>query len=639
MNEKQTELLRLLIQSNTPIKGGNLAEILHISPRSVKNYVKEINSLYKNKLILSSRNGYELNRTVPFTIPEYGENQIPQSTEDRIFFILKKLILSHVSRLDIFELCDYLCVSYSTIRTLISTMNKMFASYNVKFTSEKECLEIIGDEKSIRRLINYVINEESKASFIDMEQLQKCFPDMNVALVRATLINTAKKHSLYLSDFAIANMLLHILILIDREMHGYRLETDFADLKMAGKAEYEMSEDLYHQLEKQLNIHLNKSIQPEFYTLIRANASYSRVAATKDPENIIGNDILEFIDDEVKNIRNLYMIDLDTPSFVTAFSLHLKSLLFRAKRQSWFANPLTDSIRLNNPIVYDIAIYMSLAIMEHFACTINEDEMALVAIHIGGELERQNADRDKVPVLLLCPDYLNMQDAILNKLMLNFGNQIDIVGCINSEEELDGFGNPVLLTTIPLKNTYSFTNVIQLSSLDISKQYPQIQDELAKRWTWHKNHVLKKYFDNYFEEDLFLANPDTTDGKQLLSDLCELLYQKGYVSENYYENVLRREQAASTAFGHIAIPHSVVMDAFKTCVTVAISQRGFHWGESNIHIILLIAINRADRKIFRELYESIINLFEEEDMIQRARGCTTFKEFKDFIQTYAHALE
>ncbi|MFQ7536008.1 MAG: PTS sugar transporter subunit IIA [Clostridium sp.] len=40
----------------------------------------------------------------------------------------------------------------------------------------------------------------------------------------------------------------------------------------------------------------------------------------------------------------------------------------------------------------------------------------------------------------------------------------------------------------------------------------------------------------------------------------------------------RRENAATTAFGGIAIPHAVEMDAMKTSIAVAISKNGIQWG-------------------------------------------------------------
>ena len=46
---------------------------------------------------------------------------------------------------DFIDVCDYLCVSYSTIRSLLSKMNKTFSSYHIEFTCEKEQICIKGN--------------------------------------------------------------------------------------------------------------------------------------------------------------------------------------------------------------------------------------------------------------------------------------------------------------------------------------------------------------------------------------------------------------------------------------------------------------------------------------------------------------
>ena len=62
----------------------------------MKNYVKEINSLYSKKIILSSRNGYLINSLIsPALLMEDSDEKIPQTWDERAYFIIKQLILGH----------------------------------------------------------------------------------------------------------------------------------------------------------------------------------------------------------------------------------------------------------------------------------------------------------------------------------------------------------------------------------------------------------------------------------------------------------------------------------------------------------------------------------------------------------------
>ena len=123
MQRKLNELLKYLSGQNRPQTSAEIANALSISVRSVKNHVKEINSLYGRRVIFSSRNGYLLNSQISphLLVDDLGES-IPQTWEERAFYMIKQLILGHTSKLDLFDLCDTLCISYSTVKSVISRM-------------------------------------------------------------------------------------------------------------------------------------------------------------------------------------------------------------------------------------------------------------------------------------------------------------------------------------------------------------------------------------------------------------------------------------------------------------------------------------------------------------------------------------
>jgi len=50
-------------------------------------------------------------------------------------------------------------------------------------------------------------------------------------------------------------------------------------------------------------------------------------------------------------------------------------------------------------------------------------------------------------------------------------------------------------------------------------------------------------------------------------------------------------------------------------------------------LVLLLAINKADKKIFRFLYEALISQFGEEGMMQEVKNCSSFQEFEALINS------
>lgn len=633
-----SELLKYLSEQSKPRTSAEIANALSISIRSVKNHVRDINALYHKKIVLSSRNGYLINSEFSTSLFLDAGEELPQTWEERASYIIKQLILEHMSQLDLFDLCDNLCISYSTIKAVISKMNKVFAAYEVEFVCANDHVSIKGTEKGKRKLISYIINEDSKTSFLDTKQLQESFTDIDIMQLNRIIITNFKAAGFYLNDFAAINLILHLCILIDRQMNGNFLTSEHVNFEVENKREEQLLSDLCHDLEGAFHVRINKSEQFEIYMLIKANASYTLTASKDHLEEIAGKEALELSHYYIEQINSLYLLNLSDEAFFMPFCLHLKNLLFRLKTGCPVDNPMTDTIKRNNPIIFDMAIFIGLDLMDRYHVTIPEDEIAFLAIHIGAEVERQNVNNSKACAVLLCPNYQNLCIDLANKLMLNFGNQFTLIGTVHNEEELAELTKAtrnihfkLLFTTIPVHDSSHYA-VIPITPFDLASQYDAIGDALGKYRMVYSNHKLKTCFHTYFEKELFFVNPPAcTDRDEILSYLCKRLYQKNYTNNRFKENVLKREYAATTAFGNIAIPHSVEMDAIKTSITIAISKKGFEWEGSTVYLVLLLAINKADKKNFRLLYESLISLFGEDSMIQKVRKCDSFEEFEALI--------
>lgn len=642
MKKKEQELLNYLSEFNKPIRSAEIANALDISVRSVKNYVHNINSLYGKNIILSSRNGYELNLQNNYSLVlTNSSEQIPQTLEERSFFIIKQLVLNHSAQIEIFDLCDSLCVSYSTIKSIISKMNKTYSSYNLEFYCEHDCVRIKGDEINKRKLLSYIINEESKSSIMNVNVLKNNFASIDVEKLQNIIFTTFKKYNYYLNDFSSMNLLLHLLIIVDRELNGNELNDGQNEVSIDNQDELNFLNEFIAQLETTFDISINKYERFEIYMLFKTNANFSIEDSSKKLKELVGDNIIELIDKYVEDINNIYMVDLSSKAFKTPFTLHLKNLLLRAQSGKYTSNPMAETIKNNSPLIFDIAIYISLDLAERFNIKINEDETAFLAMHIGSEIERQADNKDKIPVAILCPNYHNMADQIMNSLMLNFGNQLNMVGSIHNENDFYTLNNPVsiLFTTIPVTtkiintNTNEPLDVVLISPLNLKSQFSIIQNAILQAQEKYRDRKLKVKFNDFFEQSLFVVDSKLKNKKQVLTKLCDCLLVQNYVDTNFEESVYKRENAAGTAFGNVAIPHSIEMNAIKTSIAVAISKEGIQWNSNIVHIVLLLAINKADRRSFRALYESLISLFSEDKVIQEIRNCTSFDEFKSIIYT------
>ncbi|MDH6365422.1 lichenan operon transcriptional antiterminator [Enterococcus sp. PF1-24] len=630
MKEKQEQLIHFLLHQDQAIPSRTLAKELNVSIRTIKNYIAELNQLSKEPVIFSSNLGYSINhKTAPQLLTTNETLNIPQNYKDRAFFIIKKILINNET-LDVFDLAEELFVSYSTLKADISRMNKTFAKYQVKFVIKQDQIHILGEEKEKRRLISYIIFEEMPNHFVNQEILEENFDADDVVLLSGIIRNIMNESNYYLNDFSFINLMLHLLILIESVRNGKSLITRdwFSSWLREDKAL--LVTKLIKEIEKQFQLSLNDWEKEEIHMIFQANVNYIPSENRKDFEQVVGDNLLAAVEQVLVSVHQTFGINLNSETFTVPFSLHLSSLFSRAKQASFLKNPMLDSLKKDFPIVYDIAIFMSLQLSELLEIPITEDESAYIALHIGAELEGQKRNFSKIKTVILCPKYMNLDEKIYQQMLRLFGNDLNIIGVFSKFSETETKDFELLITTLPVPRNSKYT-VVNVSPLFTEEQRFTLISEIATMRLNHKKQILIHNFDDYFNEACFSSDLLNTQRDNLIKEMCETLQIEGFVNTEFYQHVLEREHASSTAFESIAIPHSVYMDAKKTTISVGISNQGIYWGNRKVYIVLLAAINDLDRQRFTDIYEALISLFDYPEIYNELRTIKTFEDFRKFI--------
>ena len=514
----------------------------------------------------------------------------------------------------------------------------MYISYRIEFICKHDYIQLIGDEKNIRKLMHHIICEESRTNLISIEKIKSTFPELNINTLITILKVSCKNFNYYLNDFSLLDLTLHLAILLDRNLSGNSLaDHHYLDEHHIPK-EFPLVDTIIDTIQNEFDIIFNEYETSEIYLLIAANINYTPPSTKDELINIIGDDLLTLCEFYVTKIEALYKIDLSNKSFLIPFALHVKNLLFRIEHGKSLKNPMISIIKYNNPIIFDIAIFIASDLTEKYKTTISEDEATFLAMHIGAEVERQNLNLRKVNTIVLSPNYQNTNNELVNTLLINFGNQINIIDVLSNENELGRISNDyfskfsLLLSTIPLINTYDYTT-IYISPFSIRSQLFTIQNTLTNLQDFYQNFQLINNFDLFFEEDLFVYNSEPTDKDTVINELCSKLFQKGYVNKDFMTNVNYREGMAPTNFHNISIPHSIEMDAIKPAIAVGVFPNGVLWNDSIVYLVLLLANNKADTTTFQDLYESLISIFTDDRLLLDVKNCTEFIRFKSLVIT------
>lgn len=631
MNKKHEALISILKKEQHPMTSLELANSLHVTTRTIKNYVTTINSEVPG-CILSSSQGYSFNKHSSF----YSKNnhKIPQTQEERFSYIIHLFFIEHTKSKDIYDLADELFVSYSSLRQLLSKINKNLRPYQVSLRCKNDLITVVGKEEHWRKFISSIIYKESKGKFIDLSVLDEIFPKLDIKKIHTILHSTFKKHEYYINDFGYTNLMLHLAIILDRVQNGSFLET--LEREQSSRIS-DISNEIIASLQEALDIQLNPIEKLAINELINANLNMCTTNSVDQLIETVGKKTYQVTLYIINELNKEYDLHLNPDSLLYPLALHFKNLLHRNEQQIFLSNPLLETIETSCPTLFDCAIFISNILYNKLNVRIAKDEIAYLAMHIGADIERQDKASDKLKCVLICPDYQNNREQIHNYLLFHFSNQIEIVNSYTFESNFDEADIDIIFSTIPLTNP-CHANYILIppfkSSIDLKYIFNYIQNIIDQK----KLGVLATNFATFFHPAMFLY---MNDGEKIevIKKLTNLLIQNKFVNHNFYQDVLKREEAASTAFGKIAIPHSIQMNAKHTGIALAISPNGVIWNEQKVNIVLLIAINEKESYLFKDLYEALILLFSEPSFLKQTSKCQTFDAFKSLIYQYIPVKE
>lgn len=118
MREKHLALIRILVDQEGWMTAKQLSLQLHISERSVKNYIGEIN-YFENSLIEGSRKGYWIKRERGRELLGRQQGSLPETPGERVNYMIAQLLTSdseHGGGIDLYDISEEIFVSYETLK-------------------------------------------------------------------------------------------------------------------------------------------------------------------------------------------------------------------------------------------------------------------------------------------------------------------------------------------------------------------------------------------------------------------------------------------------------------------------------------------------------------------------------------------
>ncbi len=607
LTERQNEIIKLLNQYHI-LSADKIAKMLNVSTKTIRNEIHKINSsLNLNYIISQKGTGYLINEQIQLE-KEYA-------SEQNIQYLILKKILNH-DFYNFYELADELFISESNLQRHIKRVNEIIQKRNssIKICRQQNQLYLNGTETEKRQITTYFLMNELNQYNFNLSMYQSLFLRIDILELQKIITEFNNAHHLNLRDVEIISLVIHVALMLERVIRGNEIinEVDFVN------DEYNhLSIQFANIFQIRYEIKLNKS-EIKYLSLLLAG----KVPSIE--ENDI-NEVKQFIQQLIIEINESFDVDLQQDSkFADNFLIHLIGLKRRITNHTFLNNPLIKELQKNFPVIYDMSVFIALKIQEFFSTQLYEDEIGYITLHLMGAIERLHTSLHK-KIVLIYPFGQAGYDYIVKKI--NHIHDLEIEICCQLS----------MFDAFQIKE-YQPDLVISFVHIEEKVGYPiyvchnlLLEEDIENIYNILKgNHTFKKNV--FFEKELFHIYNDIENKEDVIHRLCESLYYKGYVDQQYEGLVLAREQIAPTAYGSMfAIPHAVKKAGFATRIAVALLDKPIDWNQQKVRLVFLFCLTKERNEEFDLLFEKLVGLLDESKKVKELLKCKDYEEFLELF--------
>lgn len=619
-NNRQINLIIYLLNQEHYISAKELAARFQVSVRTIRydldlveNWLNENDSIMvriPNKGIqIKSKLGKEvLLEKLKFISVE---NRI-LSENERIQYVVLEL-LTVDDELTLAEVGERLFLSRNTIIKVLKRVKKYLKENGLELVKVyAKGFKVIGNEILKRRLltsifldifnISNIVNAmndddiyEDLMSYTDNKFINFGFQHMRTIFIQ--LLKIEERFNYYLTDFAVAKLILYLNISVYRIKKGNiitknininfdRIEADIAVL-VSKNLENIFDISLEDSEVQEITNHLVES-----KSFVNYENNCGQQQYTSEVEHLTRH-IIEYCEKEL----NVQLIN--DSQLINDLSVHLKSLLTRMKNGKQLDNDLTDEITKRFPIVYQI-IEQSLDGYGDYKFSI--PEMAYIALHIRAAYERNYQENYMSTALVICQEGVSILNILVTTLQRNIPELRIIKSCSiydyeKHEKEID-----LVITTSNFKS----------KSLEVVKVSPFLENEdiyKIRKTLVKLNKVKQIYKYNQREKveggreilledllsiDMINLNVEAKDWEDAIRKASKPLVDHKKINTKYVENMIKAVRELGPyivimpeiAFAH-ARPDETVNE---TCMSMITLKKPIEFGsESNDPVSIVFA--------------------------------------------------
>ena len=623
---EENRLARILniMEQKQSVTVDYLSEKMDVSPKTIKNDIKEINnSLEGHAIIENKRNSYvfyifDTDGYEQVKNKVYAHDDFMNSPNSRIVFIMQKLMNTDYPYLTD-ELAYDMNIGRSTVNGDLKRLRKILEEYEIEILGKTNTgISLNGDELEIR----FFILENM------YDGIYKDYP------LDSDLIDAIKQIALEyeLDSVAVEYFIKFFTVMIDRFLNGNplsKLDKKYEELKES--IAYIFAREIANNISKVLMTDL-----PEEEILFISIP----IAGMRTPTNIktieklqvkkTTEDLILKIKDKIKQEMN---IKIQSERIMHEFMYHIQFMINRMKYGFKIRGIDCEEIKSSNSVAYTVAEVAASVIQNEENIEISNEEIALMSVYFGILIDKSNLEKNKIyNIAIICGTgriSARVVESNLKKIIKN-ETVMDLYSDSNIDSEiLDKYD--LVVSTVKL-------------DIDTKSEIIYIKDVLDRSELKRKIDLLK-YSDNneisfikgmdsimlgILDENRFFVLDKNYSYSENVNMMIDILENEGHLDAGFKERIRKREEKSSMIFEDtVAFPHTInyASKNIELALGVVPENMSDEKGK-DIKLVFLLGLpeDDGDDTILVKIYDEIIKIASDKELVEEISKIENYKD-------------
>lgn len=635
---RQRKLLNYLQHASGYMTGEELASLLSVSSRTIRNDVSQINRLLQDtgvQIVSKHSFGYIIQAQNPESLgrlTQTSESFISRS--ERLRYIAQRLCLSDVP-IDLDDLADEMFISKTTLEHDLREFRKEFVlpEPHIQMTRTKNTIVFERDERKRRKILCFLIannwnyngrgNSFFEYSFLHEKTVSICMRQINYYL---------DKYGITVEDINMVHLDLCVAIARERIKAGKELTDSRRDVYQKEPA-ISCTKEMLDSMEKSLDCTFNENERREICELISCSI-------TPDPQAVRENGVTSFFSAKLIRFVNRFLSRIEEMyglRFVDDEDLYITLTIFLDYLSRPVHNLLTadmtgKQMSLGYAVGFELAMTIQPLALDFYGSYLDFAELLYLTSMLSSAASKLSVP--KIRTVILSHYNHAMTWSVKTRLLARFAQNIEVTDLLSMyQKDNYDFSDTDLILCTTSKAVTADTDAAQIRITP----YPDDTDMRKIQRFIDRTFMRHLYGKDFPDAVTLLDRADWYEALDLTSyfDFLEFLGRKlvsaGYVREDFLTEIFRKEKILSyTAHSSFIIVNAAAA-ARETHIAVGTLEHRVNVDGNKIRMIIMVCTKPGDRGLIFKLYNDLyFSDFDPRD----TRFFKYKKEYLDFLSEH-----